>query len=86
MKKLSAISLGELRRDLGEVVNRATFAGERTAVTRHGKAVAAIVSVEDLALLDELERRADLEALRQARREDDGTRIPLDDFLNGQAS
>ncbi|WP_241228483.1 type II toxin-antitoxin system Phd/YefM family antitoxin [Corynebacterium hylobatis] len=71
---------------MGEVVNRATFAGERTAVTRHGKAVAAIVSVEDLALLDELERRADLEALRQARREDDGTRIPLDDFLNGQAS
>lgn len=86
IKKLSAVSLGELRKDLGEFVNRARFAGERTAVTRHGKTVAAIVSVEDLELLDELERRADLEALREARREDDGTRISLDDFLNGKAS
>ncbi len=81
MNNLSAVSLGDLRKDLGEVVNRATFAGERTAVTRHGKTVAAIVSLEDLELLNELERRADLEALRQARREDEGTRIPFDDFL-----
>lgn len=84
MNNLSAVSLGELRKELGEIVNRATFAGERTAVTRHGKTVAAIVSVEDLALLDELERRADLEALREARREDDGARISLDDFLAGK--
>lgn len=81
MNNPSAVSLGELRKELGEIVNRATFAGERTTVTRHGKTVAAIVSVEDLALLDELERRADLEALRQARREDDGARVSLDDFL-----
>lgn len=86
IKKLSAVSLGELRKGLGEFVNRARFAGERTAVTRHGKTVAAIVSVEDLELLDELERRADLEALREARREDDGARISLDDFLDGKAS
>ncbi|WP_149029427.1 type II toxin-antitoxin system Phd/YefM family antitoxin [Corynebacterium halotolerans] len=84
MNNLSAVSLGELRKELGEIVNRATFAGQRTAVTRHGKKVAAIVSVEDLALLDELERRADLEALREARREDDGERISLDDFLAGK--
>lgn len=86
MKKLCAVALGELGKNLGAVVNRVTFAGERAAVTRHGKTVAAIVSVEDLALLEELERRADLEALRQARREDDGTRIRLDDFPSGQAS
>lgn len=73
--------MGQLRKEIGDVVNRATFAGERTAVTRHGKTVAAIVSVEDLELLDELERRIDLEALREARREDDGTRILFDDFL-----
>lgn len=84
MNNLSAVSLGDLRKDLGDVVNRATFAGERTAVTRHGKTVAAIVSVEDLELLDELERRADLEALREARREDDGTRILFEDFIAGK--
>ncbi len=81
MNNVPAVSLGDLRKDLGEVVNQATFAGRRTAVTRHGKTVAAIIPVEDLELLDELERRADLEALRQARREDDGTRIRLDDVL-----
>lgn len=78
---LPTVSLGELRKEVGNVVNRAAFAGERTAVTRHGKTVAAIVSVDDLELLDELERRVDLEALRQARREDDGTRVSLDEFL-----
>lgn len=82
MNNLAAVSLGELRKEVGEVVNRATFAGERTAVTRHGKTVAAIVSVEDLELLDELERRVDLEVLKAARQEDDGTRIPFDEFLN----
>lgn len=81
MNNVPAVSLGDLRKDLGEVVNQATFAGRRTAVTRHGKPVAAIISVEDLELLDALERRADLEALRQARGEDDGTRIHLDDVL-----
>ena len=43
--------------------------------------VAAIVSIEDVELLDELEMRADIEALRQARAEDDGTRISLEEFL-----
>ncbi len=81
MNNEPAVSLADLRKDLGEVVNRATFAGQRTAVTRHGKTVAAIIPVEDLELLDALEHRADLEALRQARGEDDGTRIRLDDVL-----
>lgn len=81
MNNLPAVSLGDLRKELGDVVNQATFAGQRTAVTRHGKTVAAIVSMEDLTLLNELERRADLEALRAARHEDDGERISLDDFL-----
>jgi hypothetical protein len=37
--------------------------------------------IEDVELLDELEMRADVEALRQARAEDDGTRISLEEFL-----
>ena len=46
-----------------------------------GKEGAAIVPIEDVELLDELEMRADVEALRQARAEDDGTRISLEEFL-----
>ena len=37
--------------------------------------------IEDVELLDELEMRADVEALRQARAEDDGTRILLEELL-----
>ena len=61
------ISLGQLRDNLGDTVNRVAFADERVFITRNGKKVAAIVSIEDVELLDELEMRADVEALRQAR-------------------
>ena len=75
------ISLGQLRGNLGDTVNRVAFADERVFITRNGKKVAAIVSIEDVELLDELEMRADVEALRQARAEDDGTRISLEELL-----
>ena len=75
------ISLGQLRGNLGDTVNRVAFADERVFITRNGKKVAAIVSIEDVELLDELEMRADVEALRQVRAEDDGTRISLEELL-----
>jgi len=75
------ISLGQLRGNLGDTVNRVAFADERVFITRNGKKVAAIVSIEDVELLDELEMRADVEALHQARAEDDGTRISLEELL-----
>jgi PHD/YefM family antitoxin component YafN of YafNO toxin-antitoxin module len=41
----------------------------RIVLERHGKAVAALVSVEDLSLLELLENRADIQAVPRARRE-----------------
>ena len=38
---------------LSELLNRASFGKERFRVNRHGRPVAAIVSAEDLALLEE---------------------------------
>ncbi|MGH3688207.1 MAG: type II toxin-antitoxin system Phd/YefM family antitoxin [Pseudonocardiaceae bacterium] len=35
-----------LRDHLGEIVSRAEHAQERTVVTRHGKPVAAVISIE----------------------------------------
>jgi PHD/YefM family antitoxin component YafN of YafNO toxin-antitoxin module len=43
--------------------------GERIVLERHGKPVAALVSVEDLQLLEELEDRLDVAAVRAARDE-----------------
>jgi prevent-host-death family protein len=47
-------------------VNRVRFGGERLSLTRRGRAVAALVSVEDAELLERLEDEADLDAARRA--------------------
>ena len=40
---------------MSEVINRVAYRGERAVLMRHGKGVAALVSLEDLALLDRIE-------------------------------
>ena len=54
-KKLG-MSVGTLRATLAEAVNRVAFAKDRILVIRHGKAVAALVPIEDLAILDAFKR------------------------------
>ena len=58
--------ISEARGEFSELVNRAAYRHERVLLTRHGKAVAAIISADDLALLEALEDRDDLEAARAA--------------------
>jgi prevent-host-death family protein len=48
------ISVTQARAELAELVNRVAYGRERVVLTRRGKAVAAIVSAEDLELLDRL--------------------------------
>ncbi len=74
-------TLKELRNSLGTKINEAAFAGARPLISRNGKTVAAIVSYDDLKLLEEYEELLDIEALRRARAEDDGYRISLEDYL-----
>ena len=54
------------REDFSDTINRVAYRGERIVLQRRGKAVVAIVPVEDLELLEELENRVDLEAARAA--------------------
>jgi antitoxin Phd len=56
-----------VRDAFGDTLNRVAFKGERIVVERHGKLVAALVSVEDLTLLEDLEDHLDVEAARAAR-------------------
>jgi prevent-host-death family protein len=63
------ISILELRAKLAEAINRVAYQGERAVLTRHRKGVAALVSMEDLALLEKLEDEADIKAARAALRE-----------------
>ena len=45
---LAEIGAEEARRDLGELLSRAGFGGERILITRHGKPIAGLVSIEDV--------------------------------------
>jgi PHD/YefM family antitoxin component YafN of YafNO toxin-antitoxin module len=55
-----------LRDNMAEALNRVAYAGERVVLERRGKGVAAMVSMDDLALLEALENRADVKAARRA--------------------
>jgi antitoxin Phd len=59
------VTSSEARKDFAGMVERARK-GTRYLIHRHGAGIAAIVSVEDLALLEVIERRRDLKAARQA--------------------
>lgn len=42
----------DARRELGEIINRVGFGGERVVITRHGKPAVAVVSLADLERLN----------------------------------
>jgi prevent-host-death family protein len=44
----------QARTELADMVNQVVYSGRRFALTRHGKTVAALVSAEDLAVLESL--------------------------------
>jgi PHD/YefM family antitoxin component YafN of YafNO toxin-antitoxin module len=54
---------------MGEVLERASVLKERVVLMRGGKRVAVVVPVEDLALLEALEDRLDLEDAKRAEAE-----------------
>lgn len=54
---MTRISVAEARKDLAEIINRATYAHERTVITRHDQDVAAVISIDELKLLDALMER-----------------------------
>jgi prevent-host-death family protein len=66
---MSRISATTVRDSFSDTLNRVAYKGERIVLERNGKAVAAMVSVEDLALLESLEDRLDVEAVLAARDE-----------------
>lgn len=76
----SNIKLVDLRNNLGEKVNEVSYTNNRLTITRNGKPVAALISAEDLELLEELELKQDAEDMARAIAEDDGYRITLEEF------
>ncbi len=73
------ISTVDAKEQFSDLLNRVTLQKERIILTRRGKEIAALVPLEDLALLQESRDKIDLqdatEALKQAR---SGGAVPLE--------
>jgi prevent-host-death family protein len=63
------MNIADARNNLAEVINRVAYAGERVILRRRSKSVVAVVSMEDLELLQAAEDRADVKAALRARKE-----------------
>ena len=53
------IPVSEFKNEIAETVNRVVYAGERVLLQRHGKDVAALVSMKELRVLEEIEQMED---------------------------
>ena len=76
---MTRLTASQLREDMATAINKVAFGGERIVLQRNNKDVAALVPMEDLTLLIELEDRADLVEIRKAL-EEPGSNIRWEDI------
>jgi antitoxin (DNA-binding transcriptional repressor) of toxin-antitoxin stability system len=55
---------GKAREEFADAINRAAFGNERVVLRRRGRAIAAVVPIGDLRLLEDLDDRMDLDDAR----------------------
>lgn len=66
---MTRMSASQIREEFSEALNRVVYKGERIVLRRRGKDVAALVSMEDLELLQAAENLEDLRDARAAKEE-----------------
>ena len=69
------LNITDIRENLADALNRVAYGGERIVLKRRAKRVAALVSIEDLALLEQLEDTKDIRAARKAMKEKGGVSL-----------
>ena len=65
------VTTAEARDNFSDLLNRAAYGKERVVLTRRGRALAALVPLDDVALLEAIEDRDDIADARAARAEAD---------------
>jgi len=75
---MTAVTISKLRDKLADLTNQVAFQGERIAIERNGKFLVALVSFEDMQLLEDLEDQMDLEIAKKALKR--GKFIALEDL------
>ena len=60
------LPVSEFKNEIAETLNRVVYAGEHVLLQRHGKDVAAIVSIKELEVLQKIEEMEDEIDLKEA--------------------
>jgi prevent-host-death family protein len=63
------ISAADARKKFSNIINRVAYGKESFVLTRRGEPLAAIVSIDDLKLLQEIEEQMDIDDAWKARNE-----------------
>ncbi len=66
---MTRLAASKVRENFSDTLNRVAYRKERIVLKRGGKDLAAVVPIEDLSLLEELEDRMDLEVALKALKE-----------------
>ncbi len=72
---MTRMGVSDAREHLGDVIDRARYTQERVVLTKRGRDVGAIISIDDLKLLEMLEDQLDIKEARLALEESQGERI-----------
>lgn len=75
----TTISTAEARKKFADIVNRVAYGHEPVIFTRRGEKIAAMISMDELELLQRLEDVMDIEDAKKAL-EDPGKNIPAGEF------
>ena len=76
LKKISTV---DARKKLANIINQVAFGNDAFVLTRRGEPIAAIVSMKDLNLLQDLEDQIDIEDAWEAKKEA-GESIPWEEL------
>jgi prevent-host-death family protein len=75
----NTVTTAEARKKFAEIVNRVAYGKEPVVLTRRGEEIAALISMEELELLQLIEDHIDIEDARKALVEP-GENIPAEKF------
>ena len=76
---LNKITTADARKKFSNIINRVAFGNESFVLTRRGEPIAALVSVRELKILQELEDQIDIEDAWKAKNEP-GNPIPWEEL------
>jgi antitoxin Phd len=76
---LKKITTADARKKFANIINRVAFGNESFVLTRRGESIAAIVSIKELSLLQEIEDKIDIDDAWKAKN-DPGDPIPWEEL------